>query len=506
MRMNWIWWSSESALSIWRRLVTIIYLGGIALFLLEIERTILAMPSVSTEFDTIAAISTPPGEGGISIIRISGVNALKVASQIYRGKDLAKVASHTINYGHVVDPATEEEIDEVMVSVMRAPHTYTKEDVVEINCHGGIVATNRILQLILGLDARLAKPGEFTERAFLNGRIDLSQAEAVMDLIRAKTDQSMKVALDQLDGNLSHLIKNLRQDILDVLAQVEVNIDYPEYDDVETMTTRLLKEKAIEVKAKVNQLLATAKQGKVLRDGLATAIIGHPNVGKSSILNHLLHEDKAIVTDVAGTTRDVIEEYVNVQGVPLKLVDTAGIHETEDKVEKIGVDRSRKALQQADLVILVLDSSVPLRDEDRQLLDQTANMQRIVVLNKTDLPTKINLNELQKYASEAEIIKSSAVAPLGTKDLEDRIAKLFFAGSIENSSNNVMVTNARHIGLLQQTVTALDSVLDGIEAGMPVDLVQIDMTRAWDLLGEITGDSYQDELLDQLFSQFCLGK
>lgn len=506
MRMNWIWWSSESALSIWRRLVTIIYLGGIALFLLEIERTILAMPSVSTEFDTIAAISTPPGEGGISIIRISGVNALKVASQIYRGKDLAKVASHTINYGHVVDPATDEEIDEVMVSVMRAPHTYTKEDVVEINCHGGIVATNRILQLILGLDARLAKPGEFTERAFLNGRIDLSQAEAVMDLIRAKTDQSMKVALDQLDGNLSHLIKNLRQDILDVLAQVEVNIDYPEYDDVETMTTRLLKEKAIEVKAKVNQLLATAKQGKVLRDGLATAIIGHPNVGKSSILNHLLHEDKAIVTDVAGTTRDVIEEYVNVQGVPLKLVDTAGIHETEDKVEKIGVDRSRKALQQADLVILVLDSSVPLRDEDRQLLDQTANMQRIVVLNKTDLPTKINLNELQKYASEAEIIKSSAVAPLGTKDLEDRIAKLFFAGSIENSSNNVMVTNARHIVLLQQTVTALDSVLDGIEAGMPVDLVQIDMTRAWDLLGEITGDSYQDELLDQLFSQFCLGK
>lgn len=486
--------------------MTIIYLGGIALFLLEIERTILAMPSVSTEFDTIAAISTPPGEGGISIIRISGVNALKVASQIYRGKDLAKVASHTINYGHVVDPATDEEIDEVMVSVMRAPHTYTKEDVVEINCHGGIVATNRILQLILGLDARLAKPGEFTERAFLNGRIDLSQAEAVMDLIRAKTDQSMKVALDQLDGNLSHLIKNLRQDILDVLAQVEVNIDYPEYDDVETMTTRLLKEKAIEVKAKVNQLLATAKQGKVLRDGLATAIIGHPNVGKSSILNHLLHEDKAIVTDVAGTTRDVIEEYVNVQGVPLKLVDTAGIHETEDKVEKIGVDRSRKALQQADLVILVLDSSVPLRDEDRQLLDQTANMQRIVVLNKTDLPTKINLNELQKYASEAEIIKSSAVAPLGTKDLEDRIAKLFFAGSIENSSNNVMVTNARHIVLLQQTVTALDSVLDGIEAGMPVDLVQIDMTRAWDLLGEITGDSYQDELLDQLFSQFCLGK
>jgi tRNA modification GTPase len=464
------------------------------------------MQTVSTEFDTIAAISTPPGEGGISIIRISGVDALKTASQIYRGKDLNKVDSHTINYGHIIDPDNGIEVDEVMVSVMRAPNTYTKEDVVEINCHGGIVATNRILQIILGLDARLAKPGEFTERAFLNGRIDLSQAEAVMDLIRAKTDQSMKVALDQLDGNLSHLITNLRQNILDVLAQVEVNIDYPEYDDVETMTARLLNEKAIEVKAKIEQLLSTAKQGKVLRDGLATAIIGHPNVGKSSILNHLLHEDKAIVTDVAGTTRDVIEEYVNVQGVPLKLVDTAGIHETEDKVEKIGVDRSRKALSQADLVILVLDSSIPLRDEDRELLKETMDTQRIVVLNKTDLEVKINLNELQEYVNDDEIIKSSAISPLGTKDLEDRIAKMFFAGSIENTSNNIMVTNARHIGLLKQAETALDSVLEGIETGMPVDLVQIDMTRAWDLLGEITGDSYQDELLDQLFSQFCLGK
>jgi tRNA modification GTPase len=464
------------------------------------------MQTVSTEFDTIAAISTPPGEGGISIIRISGVDALKTASQIYRGKDLNKVNSHTINYGHIIDPENGNEVDEVMVSVMRAPHTYTKEDIVEINCHGGIVATNRILQIILGLDARLAKPGEFTERAFLNGRIDLSQAEAVMDLIRAKTDQSMKVALDQLDGNLSHLITNLRQNILDVLAQVEVNIDYPEYDDVETMTARLLKEKAIEVKAKIQQLLSTAKQGKVLRDGLATAIIGHPNVGKSSILNHLLHEDKAIVTDVAGTTRDVIEEYVNVQGVPLKLVDTAGIHETEDKVEKIGVDRSRKALSQADLVILVLDSSVPLRDEDRELLRETNHMQRIVVLNKSDLEVKVNLNELQEYVDDKEIIKSSAVSPLGTKDLEDRIAAMFFAGSIENTSNNIMVTNARHIGLLKQAETALDAVLEGIETGMPVDLVQIDMTRAWDLLGEITGDSYQDELLDQLFSQFCLGK
>lgn len=482
-----------------------LFFGWSGAFFIELKGSTV-MQNVATEFDTIAAISTPPGEGGISIIRISGSKAIDAASKLYRGKDLRKVAGNTINYGHVYDPDSDEEVDEVMVSVMRAPRTYTKENIIEINCHGGIVATNRILQLILGLGVRLAKPGEFTERAFLNGRIDLSQAEAVMDLIRAKTDQSMKVALNQLDGNLSHLIANLRQDILDVLAQVEVNIDYPEYDDVETMTTKLLKEKAVEVKSEVQQLLKTAKQGKVLRDGLATAIVGHPNVGKSSILNLLLHEDKAIVTDVAGTTRDVIEEYVNVQGVPLKLVDTAGIHETNDKVEKIGVERSQKALEVADLVILVLDSSVELRDEDRKLLKQTSGMKRIVVLNKSDLTSKIDQNELQSYVDSTEIVHSSAVNPLGTKDLEERIAKLFFAGSIENSGNNIMVTNARHIGLLKQSEEALNSVLSGIEMGMPVDLLQIDMTRAWDLLGEITGDSYQDELLDQLFSQFCLGK
>ena len=460
----------------------------------------------NSENDTIAAISTPVGEGGISIIRISGDDAVKVAQRIYKGKDLAEVATHTINYGHIVDPDTDQEVDEVMVSVMRAPHTYTREDVIEINCHGGLLATNRILQLVLSFGARIAEPGEFTKRAFLNGRLDLSQSEAVMDLIRAKTDKSMKVALNQLDGDLSRLIRNLRQDILDVLAQVEVNIDYPEYDAVEEMTTKLLKEKAEDIQQRIQGLLKTAKQGKVLRDGLATAIIGQPNVGKSSLLNSLLHEDKAIVTNVAGTTRDVIEEYVNVNGVPLKLIDTAGIRDTNDQVEKIGVERSRKALGAADLVLLLIDSSNELTEEDHQLLEATKDKQRIIILNKTDLPRKVDLAELKSLAGKSAVIETSIVNHKGMDQLGEQIGHMFFNEGIESNQNNVMVTNARHIGLLHQANDALSDVLKGINDGMPVDLVQIDMTRCWELLGEITGDSYQDELLDQLFSQFCLGK
>lgn len=462
---------------------------------------------MAIEFDTIAAISTPPGEGGIGIVRISGDEALEIADRVYEmgKKTLSSQPSHTIHYGHIVNPKTEEQVDEVMVSVMKAPKTYTREDIVEINTHGGVLAVNKVLQTVLHNGARLAEPGEFTKRAFLNGRIDLSQAEAVMDVIRAKTDKAMHMAVTQLDGNLSQLITNLRQEILQTLAQVEVNIDYPEYDDVEEMTSKLLIEKAHEVKQQVEALLETAQQGKILREGLATAIIGRPNVGKSSLLNQLLKEEKAIVTDIAGTTRDVIEEYVSVKGVPLRLIDTAGIRETEDIVEKIGVERSRKALTEADLVLLVFNQSEALTEEDKVLIEATKDHHRIIILNKMDLEKQLDLDHLKTLVDPESIVETSIVTQEGLNTLEQKIADLFFAGET-GERDATYVSNVRHIALLNEAVDALNEVIEGIEMDMPVDLVQIDMTRTWDLLGEITGDSVQDELITQLFSQFCLGK
>ncbi|WP_455223991.1 tRNA uridine-5-carboxymethylaminomethyl(34) synthesis GTPase MnmE [Granulicatella sp.] len=462
---------------------------------------------MQTEFDTIAAISTAPGEGAIGIVRISGDLAISIASSIYQcgTKKLEEQKTHTIHYGHIVDPKSGEIYDEVMVSVLRAPKTFTREDIVEINCHGGIVAINRVLQLVLRMGARLAEPGEFTKRAFLNGRIDLSQAEAVMDLIRAKTDKSMQLAMRQLDGQLSHLIQNLRQEILNTLAQVEVNIDYPEYDDVEEMTLQLLREKTQQVLQGIRALLNTASQGKILRDGLKTAIVGRPNVGKSSLLNVLLREEKAIVTDIAGTTRDTIEEYVNVRGVPLQLIDTAGIRETDDVVEKIGVERSRKALKEADFVLLLLNQSETLQEEDIRLLETTKGMKRIILFNKTDLPSKLSKEDIALYANEEEIVTTSMLNKEGIDQLEEKIAGYFFQGQM-NERDATYLSNTRHIALLEKAEQALVEVQNGIEMEMPVDLIQIDFTRAWDLLGEITGDSVQDELLTQLFSQFCLGK
>lgn len=461
------------------------------------------MPTL-TEYDTIAAISTPMGEGAISIVRLSGEDAVTIANHFFKGQDLEHVESHTINYGHFIDPENSNLIDEVMVSVMRAPKTFTREDIIEINCHGGIVATNKILQMLLGYGARMAEPGEFTKRAFLNGRIDLTQAESVMDLIRAKTDRAMQVAVDQLDGSLTNLIKRLRQEILNVLANVEVNIDYPEYDTDE-LTTKMLLEKAKLVSTQIDELLKTAKQGKIMRQGLATAIVGRPNVGKSSLLNYLTKEEKAIVTNIPGTTRDTVEEYVSINGVPLKLVDTAGIHDTDDIVELIGVERSKKAITQADLILLLLDGSENLTTEDQNLLALTKDKKRIVILNKMDIERQLTPEYLKDEFGIENVVATSVKLQTGLDAVEQQIADLFFEG-IEDSNNTVMVTNSRQVGLLQQAKNSLNEVIRGIEVGMPIDLVQIDMTNSWDKLGEITGESAPDELITQLFSQFCLGK
>lgn len=457
------------------------------------------------ENDTIAAISTPIGEGAIAIVRLSGPEAIRICDKIYRGsKPLVAVDSHTIHYGKIIDPQTGKTAEEVMVTVMRAPKTFTREDVVEINCHGGLVSVNRVLELVLNAGARLAEPGEFTKRAFLNGRIDLSQAEAVMDLIRAKTDRAMGVALDQMEGRLSKLVRNLRQTLLEIIASVEVNIDYPEYD-AEEVTHDLLIRQASDVKAAIESLLETARQGKILREGLSTAIIGRPNVGKSSLLNTLVHESKAIVTDIPGTTRDIIEEYVNVRGVPLRLIDTAGIRETEDIVERIGVERSRKALKEADLVLLLLNNSEPLTEEDKRLFEAIEGMDAIIIVNKTDLPAALPLDEVKQLANGRPVITTSLINEEGIEQLEEAIAKLFFQTGIE-SRDLTYVTNARHIALLNQALQSINDAIDAVQAGLPIDMAQIDIRKTWELLGEIVGDTVSESLIDQLFSQFCLGK
>ncbi|TYS64396.1 tRNA uridine-5-carboxymethylaminomethyl(34) synthesis GTPase MnmE [Bacillus infantis] len=460
------------------------------------------------ELDTIAAISTPMGEGAIAIVRLSGDEAFSIADKLYRGvggKRISDAASHTIHYGHIIDPKTGQVAEEVMVSVMKGPKTFTKEDVVEINCHGGIVSVNRVLQLVLNHGARLAEPGEFTKRAFLNGRIDLSQAEAVMDLIRAKTDRAMNVALGQMEGRLSKLVKRLRQEILETLAHIEVNIDYPEYDDVEEMTHQLLLEKAGFVKGEIEKLLKTSEQGKILREGLSTVIVGRPNVGKSSLLNSLVHENKAIVTDIPGTTRDVIEEYVNVRGVPLRLLDTAGIRETEDIVERIGVERSRQVLKEADLILLVVNYSDELTQEDENLFKVVEDMDVIVIVNKTDLPQQIDMERVRELAAGHRLVTTSLLEDQGVDELEESISSLFFAGSIE-AGDMTYVSNTRHIALLNQALNSIEEALNGVDFGTPIDIIQIDLTRTWELLGEIIGESVYDSLIDQLFSQFCLGK
>lgn len=458
------------------------------------------------DFDTITSISTPMGEGAIGIVRLSGPQAIEIGDKLYKGKKkLAEVDSHTINYGHIIDPDTNETVEEVMISVLRAPKTFTREDIIEINCHGGILTINRILELTMTHGARIAEPGEYTKRAFLNGRIDLSQAEAVMDFIRSKTDRASKVAMNQIEGRLSDLIKRQRQSILEILAQVEVNIDYPEYDDVEDATTEFLLQQSKRIKQEINQLLETGAQGKIMREGLSTVIVGRPNVGKSSMLNNLIQDNKAIVTEVAGTTRDVLEEYVNVRGVPLRLVDTAGIRDTEDIVEKIGVERSRKALSQADLILFVLNNNEALTEDDQTLYDVVKNEDVIVIINKTDLETHLDINEVKEMIGDTPLIQTSMLKQEGIDELEIQIRDLFFGGDVQNQ-DMTYVSNSRHISLLKQARQSIQDAIDAAESGIPMDMVQIDLTRTWEILGEIIGESASDELIDQLFSQFCLGK
>ncbi|WP_145462473.1 tRNA uridine-5-carboxymethylaminomethyl(34) synthesis GTPase MnmE [Staphylococcus hominis] len=458
------------------------------------------------DFDTITSISTPMGEGAIGIIRLSGPEAVEIGDKLYKGKKKLKdVPSHTINYGHIIDPETHEVVEEVMISVLRAPKTFTREDIIEINCHGGILTINRILELTMTHGARMAEPGEYTKRAFLNGRIDLSQAEAVMDFIRSKTDRASKVAMNQIEGRLSDLIKQQRQSILEILAQVEVNIDYPEYDDVEDATTEFLLAQSKKIKNEIDQLLETGTQGKIMREGLSTVIVGKPNVGKSSMLNNLIQDNKAIVTEVAGTTRDVLEEYVNVRGVPLRLVDTAGIRDTEDIVEKIGVERSRKALSEADLILFVLNNNEPLTEEDRTLYEVIKNEDAIVIVNKTDLERQLDIEEVKTMIGDTPLIQTSMLKQEGIDELELQIRDLFFGGEVQNQ-DMTYVSNSRHISLLKQARQTIQDAIDAAEAGIPMDMVQIDLTRTWELLGEIIGESASDELINQLFSQFCLGK
>lgn len=454
--------------------------------------------------DTIAAISTPLGEGGIAIIRVSGSEAISIVDSLFKSnKKLSTVDSHTINYGYFSNNEGEV-IDEVLVSVMKAPKTFTMEDVVEVNCHGGIISAKRVLDVIIEKGVRLAEPGEFTKRAFLNGRIDLSQAEAVIDLIRSKTDRAMKVAMKQVEGKLSAKITELRHNLLEVLAHIEVTIDYPEHD-VESVTHDLLLNKLKEVKEEIKLLIERASQGKVLREGISTVIIGRPNVGKSSLLNTLLNENKAIVTEVPGTTRDVIEEYISIKGIPLKLVDTAGIRKTEDIVEKIGVEKSRKALEDADLVLLVFNNNDNLTEEDLELIKLVDGLRVIVVINKTDLPKKLNLDKIKDILSDATFIHTSIKEDRGIYDLEQAISILFFKGKVQ-SDDLTYVSNSRHISLLNKAKGSIDEALNSIEQWLPIDMVAIDIKSSWDYLGEITGDAVNEDLVDQIFSQFCVGK
>lgn len=448
--------------------------------------------------DTIVAISTALGIGAISIVRLSGSEAISIVNQVF-SKDLTNVPSHTIHYGHIRNE--EEIIDEVLVTVMRASKTFTTEDVVEINCHGGIQVTQDVLKLLLQHGARLAEPGEFTKRAFLNGRIDLVEAESVMDLIESKTKQSRKLAISQLNGTLSRKIETLRQNLLDVISAIEVNIDYPEYEDIEEMTNEKILPHLKKIKLDLETILKKSESGRVIKEGIKTVIVGRPNVGKSSLLNQLLEEEKAIVTDIEGTTRDVVEGTISVNGVVLQMLDTAGIRKTEDKIEQLGVQKSLQLIEDASLVLIVLNGSEELTKEDEELLRIATTKTSLVLINKNDLPSKIDPSMVDRY----DPIYMNTKEEKYIDQLKEAISKLFQLDRIEKEDFTYL-SNARQIGLATKAKQLVEEAISSIDASVPIDLVEADIKKAWETLGEITGKTYQEELLDHLFSHFCVGK
>ncbi len=447
--------------------------------------------------DTIAAISTPLAPGAISIIRISGKEAIKIANNVFKGKDLEKVDDHTINYGHIYDK--NELIDEVMVSVMREPNTYTREDIIEINAHGSIASAKKILTLLLKSGCRLANPGEFTERAFLNGRIDLVEAEGVMDIIESNSEKSLSLALNQLNGNTSNKIKDIRKKISNIETNIEVNIDFPEYDDIEVLSNEIIKPKLIEIKNELNRLLENSKDSKIIKNGIDTVIIGKPNVGKSSILNKLIEEEKAIVTDIPGTTRDIVEGVVDINGIRLNLIDTAGIRKTDDLVESIGVKKSIELIDKASLIIMVLNNNTEITKDELEILDKIKNKNYIIIINKIDLEKKINEKELKN------IIYMSTLKNIGLDKLKEKIIRMYELDKI-NTKDFSYLSSTRSISLIEKAIKSINESINLIDELMPIDIVEIEINKASEFLGDILGINYKEDLFDQLFSNFCLGK
>ena len=448
--------------------------------------------------DTIAAIATAYGEGGIGIIRISGEDSRDILRKIFTGK----IESRRLSYGKIMDE--NEHIDEVLAVYMKGPKTYTGEDVVEINCHGSMVALRKTLALVLSKGARMAEPGEFTKRAFLNGRLDLSQAEAVIDVIKAKSDRSFDVAISQLEGSLSKRIEKIRQALLDLLVEVTVNIDYPD-EDIEIMTYDKARDCLCNIRNMIGELLATSGSGRMIREGIRIAIVGKPNVGKSSLMNCLLRESRAIVTEIPGTTRDTIEEAVSIRNLPVYLIDTAGIRDTDDTVEKIGIEKTKEAFNNADYIILVVDGSRPLTSEDEEIISYVRGRRALVLLNKRDLGAEVTVDVISEKLPDCDIIETALSKGEGLTEIEDNIESLVYGGQI-SQGESLMVNNVRHIDLLKQADSAAGDALSLLEIMEPLDIVEIDIRNAYDFLGEIVGDTVSDEIINEVFARFCLGK